>query len=269
VSLFSKVKDFLTPSATFTNPFLSVAGQKERLTNVVQTVKASVTSGFAPKAALVVATAAAPKLALSAAKEIVVGAGKVASNEFSKLGLVGKTVVAVGTPVAVSTLVTSQKAREGLVSLPSGLVNLGSNVGQFIDDPSVSNAVDIFKENPIIVGAGIAGAALAIGKGVVPALATIANTRAINESSELARESASFVPAMPSTPIYDSSDSPVSGVLPAEGAVAPMQAERVAVTTTARRRKAKPPKIIYRRARSKPQILNIQANQVLYGTRNR
>ena len=51
-----------------------------------------------------------------------------------------------------------------------GLPNFATNIGEFIENPSLSNATDIFKENPVIAGLATGAAVLGLAKGL-PAVA--------------------------------------------------------------------------------------------------
>lgn len=84
----------------------------------------------------------------------------------AKVGIIKSAAIAAGATIAGSALYTSEKAREkaaeAVLSAPSSLVNVGKNVGEFIEDPSLQKAKDIITENPLIVGgvaAGVIGSA--------------------------------------------------------------------------------------------------------------
>jgi hypothetical protein len=134
----------------------------------------------------VIAVAAAPAAAVAAAK--VVGATVV--KAVSSASPAVKIATVVGTPVAAGVLISSSKAREGVLDAPSALVQVGTNVGKLIENPSWEGLVDIYKQNPVaapavtaaavgLIGAAAAGAALTIGN----ITATKANTKSINEAT--------------------------------------------------------------------------------------
>lgn len=82
----------------------------------------------------------------------------------------GKVIAAVATPVAVGAVVEKPKeTTKAIISLPSNLANVGANIATLATDPSISNAVNLVKENPLIVG----GAAAAAG---VASAAVLSNT---------------------------------------------------------------------------------------------
>jgi len=90
---------------------------------------------------------------------------------------VGKTIIAnpgksLAAGAGVSLLAQSSRSREALEEAPSSFVDFTGNIGKFIDDPSFSTAANIAKENPVITGLAVTGAALVAGKVVIPALAT-------------------------------------------------------------------------------------------------
>lgn len=161
---------------TFTNKFLSVAGQKERLANVGATLKASLTgkgvvadtgsktvdkvlSAAASNpytTAGIVAVAAAPKVAVGAVKETVAG-----------LSAKQKAVAAVVAPAAVAVVVSNPKgSAKAVASAPSNIASFGSNVYETLKDPSKENIANIYKDTPVIAGAVTGAAALVAGKAI-------------------------------------------------------------------------------------------------------
>jgi len=99
----------------------------------------------------------------------------------------GKVIAAVTAPIAVGVIATQPaKSAEAILNAPSSLANFGSNVGNLIKDPSLSNATNIVKENPVIsaaVGTAVAvGAGLGIG-GLVSTVSNIQNTKAVKENT--------------------------------------------------------------------------------------
>jgi len=87
----------------------------------------------------------------------------------------------------VNVLKSSEKAREatikGVTNLPSSLANVGENIGEFIENPSIEQAKETFAENPLIVGGAAAAVALTAGKGIAGTIATIRNTQVTRENT--------------------------------------------------------------------------------------
>jgi hypothetical protein len=107
--------------------------------------------------------------------------------------------VGAGALVAGSALVTSEKAREGVLQLPSSLVNVGSNIGQVIENPSSETIGQLVKENPLIVGGATVAGALIAGKGIAGAVATFGQTQATKEQTQAIREATGGSGTLPYT----------------------------------------------------------------------
>jgi len=155
----------------------SVADLKKSFTlgNVALALGVSAASApvaaYAPQAAAKVATAAVP-----------------VAKSFIPKSVVGKVAVAAAAPVVVGALVNSPSARSAAASAPSSLYNLGSNIGGFIEEPSLESAGTIFKENPIAAGALAAAGIATVGLGAGSLIASVVNTAAVREGTEALRE---------------------------------------------------------------------------------
>lgn len=227
----------------FTNPFLSIAGQAERLKNAgaavlgaVQNVASTVTLGAVPKvefegnkfavaiaekpaqAALVLATLATPKTAVTVAKQAASGVAKVASSTFSSLSGLQKAAVVAAAPVVAGTLISSEKARSGVINAPTGLVNVGTNIGKLIENPSVSNAATIFKENPILGTAAAVIPALVVGGAVTKTAVTVANTLAVSKQTKALESISAAAPTAAALPTVTASP---AGAAPAPASNVP------------------------------------------------
>jgi hypothetical protein len=139
----------------FTNSFFSAAGQKERLTNVVNTLKAAVTgkgvqahtgikaldttlSAAASHPFLTAAAASvavAPKAAVAAGKAVISAAGPTLKS-IATAHPIATTATVIASPAIVSTVVTSSKLRTALVNAPKTLVSAGTSLGSAIDNQS-------------------------------------------------------------------------------------------------------------------------------------
>lgn len=183
--------------------------------------------GAATKGAIAATIAAAPAVISAAGgKAAVATTAKTAATTAAKA--VGKAAlkhpvktaeIAVVGYVAANVLKSSPTAREKIVegakNLPSSLANVGGNIGEFIENPSLEQAKETFKENPVLVGGGAAALAIVAGKGIAGTAATILNTQATRQNTlvmqggEVAEAQTLEAPApansqnlMPTTPQY-------------------------------------------------------------------
>jgi len=153
----------------------------------------------------------------------------------------GALTAAVAVPVATGVLTSSPKARESLVDAPGGLVNLGTNIGKIVENPSVATVKETFTENPVlatgIAVATVGGVALAAS----PIIASVANTRAINESTEATQEAYRILPTSDPQRIVIEQMPTIVSPAPSPAVVAPL-GEAPAVTpkkVTKKKKKAK------------------------------
>jgi hypothetical protein len=199
----------------FSNPFLSISGQVERLKNVVSTVgaaaqnvastltlglvksspiQANVSNQTAKKVletvankpaqtALAGAVIANPVGAFAAGKAISSTVVSGAKNIFNTLSPLQKAATVIATPVAIGVVASSSKVRSDLIKAPSSLVNLGSNIGKTIDNPSFENVKTTFKENPVAAGVLVGAAALTTGALTAGIISNVANTQAVKKNT--------------------------------------------------------------------------------------
>lgn len=183
----------------FANSFFSLAGQKERLLNVVETLKAAVTTGgiqahtgsetvnkvleTAANHPFLTAGAAAvainPAGAAAAAKAVTTKA----ATSFATAPLKTQVIVTGATIVGGSALLNSPSLTKSVINAPSSLSNFGGNIGKAIENPSLSSISTIAKENPILT-AGTAAIGIATVAGGVGTVATVLNTRSVNKNTE-------------------------------------------------------------------------------------
>lgn len=133
--------------------------------------------------AILAPLATVPAVASLAGKAVVSGvttAATTVKTAFSTLKPTTKVLTVAAAVPATGFITSSKKAQEGLLNLPSASFNFGSNVGQFIDNPSISSATTIAKENPLITGAVVGGSALALGY----AGKTLVSSYLISESAQ-------------------------------------------------------------------------------------
>lgn len=182
----------------FKNDFLSIAGQKERLANVGNTLLSAVgikgggvqsNTGVKVVDTVLSATASHPFVTAGVVATATTTLGKTAVTAVAKK--VGE--VAVANPgkatlagVAGLAVVKSEKGREAVLNTPSSINNFTSNVAKVIDNPSIEGVKNIAKENPVLTAGLATGLAVAGGlglAGVASSVATFANTKAIKEST--------------------------------------------------------------------------------------
>jgi len=203
----------------FVSPFLSKAGQVERLKNVGSTLKAALTGktvyAFTPsaKADKVLSAAASNPFTTAAIGAVAVGPGTAASaagSAFKALPTVGKVAVVGAAPVAAGFVIQNPGSVGTAAKLPAELTELGSDLGRLVQNPTLETAKETFQNSPVILSAlGIAGAAT-VGRGAANTIATIQNTRAIRESTEAEiPTSLAGVPAL-STPVSALQATPAS-----------------------------------------------------------
>jgi hypothetical protein len=187
----------------FSSSFFSIAGQKERLANVVgvvnaafnpfskSTVEANV-SNPTMKAALEtvanhpyvsagviaggVTAITKPAVALAAAKSAIPTTVK------------GKVIAAVAAPVVLGAVAKQPiKAISTAIKAPSELAEFGGGISTLLAEPSLASAKALFKESPLLTGATLAAGAVIAGKGIFPAIAIAQQTQAIQEQTEALR----------------------------------------------------------------------------------
>jgi hypothetical protein len=153
----------------------------------------------------------------------------------------GKVIAAAAVPVAATAIINKPSL---IVEAPSKILNFQSNVGEFIAEPSIQKAKDIATENPLITAAVGGAAAVAVGKTILPAIATYRQTEAIQEQTEAIQAATSGG----ITVIDKSQPIPISSIAPQTPVMPQTQTISAGGTSTSKRRK--------RRA-SKPAIASV------------
>lgn len=198
MSFLTSVKDFLLPDAS-----TAAARRKDVFGTESKTV-----------AAVAIGAAAAGLIAAPAA----IGAGGIAKvgQAIAGSSLKTKAALAIGAPIALGAITHEPKV---ITRTAGGLANLESNLYQAGKDPSFSNVVDVFKENPVLATGltVVAGAGAAYGV-----------SKLVDAATEKAKGAVdSFLPSAPSinTNPLASFDSP----RPASGALTPLTPETIVV----------------------------------------
>lgn len=201
----------------FSNPFLSVAGQVERLKNVAATLNAAF-NPFSSQKVQANTSSAGLNAGLEAFANHpyvtagVIAGGVTAVNNPSKAlalakslipkSVTGKIAAAAAVPIVAGVVASNPIASFNAVAqAPSSFANFGYNVGDFAQNPSVEGAKKIFRENPIV--AGIVGTLGVIGVGgglglAANTIATLINSKATRQNTE-ATTGGSGLPAGQST----------------------------------------------------------------------
>lgn len=106
----------------------------------------------------------------------------------------GKVIAVVAAPIAVGAVIREPaKAAKTIIKAPSELAQFGGDVASFAANPSLETAKDIITESPLISSGVAAGAAIALGKGLIPAIATYRQTEAIQEQTEAIQQATSNI----------------------------------------------------------------------------
>lgn len=184
----------------FTNSFFSIAGQKERLTNVVSVlgaalnpfdktkVEANISNPLLKSATEFVANNPYTTAAIVAAPIASGTRGAIAST-ISKAPTVVKVGSVAAGLVAVPAIVSSPKAASKVVDVvgtvtPEKLVNLGAGAGSLLETPSVSSAKEFVKENAATLGTLTAASALIALPTAIKTVSSISQTQSAKKAAQ-------------------------------------------------------------------------------------
>jgi hypothetical protein len=198
MGIFSNVISALVPYSpkNIINVVTALIPTKDKITNTLQTVKAAVTGQGVqantpnPTVNKVLSTAASNPFTTAAVVTVGVApkiAATIVTSGIKALPTSGKIALAVATPVVIGATIKDPNIVSKAAELPKNLSSFGSNIGTFSANPSIDNALQIAKDNPIISGGVIAATGIIAGKGVTGILNTIAvkeNTAATNKILE-------------------------------------------------------------------------------------
>lgn len=247
--------------AIFTNKFFSKAGQKERLSNIGATLKASLT-GKGVQANT--KNANLNKLLSKAASNPLTTAGIIAGAKnpkaltgalrsgFSSLSGTAKAVTIAGGVAGTSLLLTSSKARSSLSNPEQSLKQFGSNTGALIDKPSLENAKVLFKGNPILTSGVIIGAGYVAGRGVTSAVTSLINTQAVKENTEILQSG--LIPSGSTTAGDIISSKDTTSSLSPNSQLTPFETAKTSNYNASPSRKRKK----YSKIKAKPENINIR-----------
>jgi len=153
--------------------------------------KAGIQSGLSSiKAALPSAVAVATLPVAASSGILKTAAPSIAAVGKSAISSVGKFIQsnpiksAVGGLIGIGAVKENPKLlTETPTKISTGLVNVGSNIGQFSKTPSVESALNVYKQNPFIAG-GLTAAGLGISAAAVaPLISSASQTSAIREQT--------------------------------------------------------------------------------------
>lgn len=187
----------------FNNPFLSVAGQSERLQNVGNTLVSSLTgkgvksnTGNANVDKVLSAVASNPyttALAVTPVNTIKAGGAL-----FSSLPTGGKVAVGIATPIVISASLSNPTLIKSTAELPKTVSQLGGI-------SSWNDLKDFGKAHPVVSTGVIIGGGVAIGSGVSGLIASAINTSAIKENTQATINNfKETMPQITNTPIQKS-----------------------------------------------------------------
>lgn len=192
--LSSLQKAVLTPLAGTANLILSGLEKVTGKTYGRQSVEAAMQDKVATGLANVIiggavalgGVVAAPKIAAAvAAKGGTAAVVKSAAASLIPATAKGKIIAAVAAPIVVGAVMKEPtKSIQAVVKAPSELAQFGGDVATFAANPSLESAKEIIKESPLITTAATALGVIAVGKAVLPAIATAKQTGAIQEQTE-------------------------------------------------------------------------------------
>jgi hypothetical protein len=191
---------FSHPIKTLENPIAASQqtlneGPAKTITNTV------VNTAIASAAILSAGAALAPESAVGSAGSTIIKAA--IANP--KTALVTAAAIPIVTGIVASA---PTKSFNAVSSVPRNLANFGSNVGNVIQNPSISSVTTLVKENPIIsAGVALAGVGAA-GYGLSGIVSNVLNTEAVkkNTAATLASANNSSIQVDPSKTDYTAAE---------------------------------------------------------------
>lgn len=189
-----------------------------------QTGKVLLNTGTVAAAVLTGGTAAGRAAVVSVAKSLV------------PKTTTGKVVAALAAPAAVSAVVSNPKIISEVAKLPGKSAAFGSDVGTFTKEPTLENALNIVKENPLI-STIVAGGAIAAGAGaLVTGVGALENIKTRESVQELTNTLTNQLPTTAENKTVSTTQTPFSPTTAITPATAPLPKTQ---TTGVRRLKRK------------------------------
>lgn len=180
----------------FQNNFLSVAGQKERVSNALQTVQAAVTlkgvsSNVKGTTGTVLSTLASnPYSTALTITTITTGtAAKLIKAAGTKTIIAGAGIGLAVIPAAITSPTVAQTTIKTLGSItPENIIKTSVGAGKLIENPSKDTAVSFVSENKGTLGVGGAALLLATGGKGIDALGKVYSGYQTSQQTETQKE---------------------------------------------------------------------------------
>ena len=110
----------------------------------------------------------------------------------------GKIITAIAVPSVVSAVIANPKLVSQASQLPSNIASFSGNIAGLASNPTLSNAEQIVKDNPILSAAAAIAGVTFIGKGITGLIASAENTAA-SRANTAATKAAMAAGAMDNT----------------------------------------------------------------------
>ena len=218
-----------------------ISDQKSRISNVVaveatvlQNVASTLTLGAIKSSSTIVATPGSGvvgQIGQAIAQNPLTSAGILAAGASAPVrGAISSTISGLSTgtkiagiaavPIAAGIVAANPGGTiSAAIGTPSALINVGKNVGTFAAHPTLQNAENIVKQNPIISGAIAAVGITTIGLGTSSIISNALNTSAVKKNTEATLQGSS---GSASSQSPASAPTVINNYLPASPAVAPL-----------------------------------------------
>lgn len=134
-----------------------------------------------------------------AAKAVVTKGVTAAASALIPSTTKGKIIAGGSTLLGAAVLTETKKPLKTISEIPSNIGSFGSNVGKFIEDPSIAAAEKILKENPgTVIAIGAGAAALGAGS-LITGLGAIENIQTRESVKDLTKELKNDLAGTPTT----------------------------------------------------------------------
>jgi len=229
MSLISKIaRVALKPSVAIGNAISNAIKPGSGKTTSAQL--ASTTAGKVLGTAIAATGAGLAVAAVPAAAAVSVA--KSAGSSIAKTAAANPIKTAIAVPIAIGVLSSDPTAP---IKATGQLAQFGSDIGSFTKDPSLESGKEIISNSPLISTALATAGLVTVGKGVLPAIASIENTRAIRENTDV-RSMYPSMPAYSPLPVLDQSDATAPKITQSE---IPQEISAQGIRTPVKRRKSR------------------------------